>query len=154
MKDESPMMNKFKMMMAFKKMMSAMKDDDSFMSKPMMTYDNMKSNYNNKFGDMMEKKMDMEKFEKMYKMVSEMKSSNNKFDFNAGPSAAMPMSDAMPMMPMARSETPSFEKMASLMSMMNFRSKREASGDALALNDRLKEKMVAVFEQQQQKVGN
>merc|ERR1740137_328311 len=138
------MMNKFKMMMAFKKMMSAMKDDDSFMSKPMMTYDNMKSNYNNKFGDMMEKKMDMEKFEKMYKMVSEMKSANNKFDFNGGPSAAMPM---------ARSETPSFEKMASLMSMMNFRSKREASGDALALNDRLKEKMVAVFEQQQQKVG-
>merc|ERR1719483_789142 len=57
MKDESPMMNKFKMMMAFKKMMSAMKDDDSFMSKPMMTYDNMKSNYNNKFGDMMEKKI-------------------------------------------------------------------------------------------------
>jgi len=145
MKDESPMMNKFKMMMAFKKMMSAMKDDDSFMSKPMMTYDNMKSNYNNKFGDMMEKKMDMEKFEKMYKMVSEMKSANNKFDFNAGPSAAMPM---------ARSETPSFEKMASLMSMMNFRSKREASGDALALNDRLKEKIEAVFEQQQQKVGN
>merc|ERR1719483_1197066 len=145
------MMNKFKMMMAFKKMMSAMKDDDSFMSfmsKPMMTYDNMKSNYNNKFGDMMEKKMDMEKFEKMYKMVSEMKSANNKFDFNAGPS------DAMPMMPMARSETPSFAKMASLMSIMNFRSKREASGDALALNDRLKEKMQAVFEQQQQKVGN
>merc|ERR1719483_1730791 len=80
-----------------------------------------------------------------------MKSANNKFDFNAGPSAAMPM---MPMMPMARSETPSFEKMASLLSMMNFRSKREASGDALALNDRLKEKMEAVFEQQQQKVGN
>jgi len=103
MEDESLMLNKFKMMMAFKKMMSAMKDDDSFMSKPMMSYDNIKSKYNNKFGDMMEKKMDMEKFEKMYKMVSEMKSGNNKFD----------------VMPMARSETQNFAKMASLMSIMN-----------------------------------
>jgi len=142
MEDESPMMNKFKMMMAFKKMMSAMKDDDSFMSKPMMSYDNMKSNYNNKYGDMMENKMDMEKFEKMYKMVSEMKSGSNKYDFNTHA------------MPMARSETPNFEKMASLMSMMNFRSKRQASGDALALNDRLKEKMETVLEKQQQKIGN
>merc|ERR1719154_154650 len=141
-KKDSPMMNKFKMMMAFKKMMSAMKDDDSFMSKPMMSYDNMKSNYNNKYGDMMENKMDMEKFEKMYKMVSEMKSGSNKYDFNTQA------------MPMARSETPNFEKMASLMSMMNFRSKRQASGDALALNDRLKEKIETVFEQQQQKIGN
>jgi len=138
MEDESLMLNKFKMMMAFKKMMSAMKDDDSFMSKPMMSYDNIKSNYNNKFGDMMDKKMDMEKFEKMYKMVSEMKSGNNKFD----------------VMPMARSETPNFAKMASLMSIMNLRSKREASSDVLALNDRLTEKIEAVFEQQQQKVGN
>ena len=102
--DESPMMNKFKMMVTFKKMMSAMKNDDSFMSEPMMPYNTMKSNYNNKFGDMMEKKMDMEKFEQMYKMVSEMKSGNNKFN----------------VVPMARSETPNFEKVASLMSMMNF----------------------------------
>jgi len=146
MEDESPMMNKFKMMIAFKKMMSAMKDDDSFMSKPMMSYDHMKSNYNNKYGGMMEKNMeknmDIDKFEKMYKMVSEMKSGNNKYDYNSNA------------MPMARSETPNFEKMASLMSMMNFRSKRQASGDALALNDRLKEKIEAVFEQQQEKIGN
>jgi len=141
-KKDSPMMNKFKMMMAFKKMMSAMKDDDSFMSNPMMSYDAMKSNYNNRYGDMMEKKMDMEKFEKMYKMISEMKSGSNKYDFNTHA------------MPMARSETPNFEKMASLMSMMNFRSKRQASGDALALNDRLKEKMETVLEKQQQKIGN
>merc|ERR1711970_1285312 len=37
--------------------------------------------------------------------------------------------------------------------MLNFRSKREAN-DALALNDRLKEKIQAVFEEQQAKIGN
>merc|ERR1712013_771233 len=35
----------------------------------------------------------------------------------------------------------------------NFRSKRAAEGDALALNDRLKEKIQHVFEEQQSKIG-
>merc|ERR1719427_2160458 len=47
--------------------------------------------------------------------------------------------------------TTDFEKMANIM--LNFRSKREAN-DALALNDRLKEKIQAVFEEQQAKIGN
>merc|ERR1711956_106239 len=49
-------------------------------------------------------------------------------------------------------ETPDFEKMANFM--MSYRSKREANDDALALNDRLKEKIQAVFEEQQSKIGN
>merc|ERR1712086_966230 len=49
-------------------------------------------------------------------------------------------------------ETPDFEKMADFM--MSYRSKREANDDALALNDRLKEKIQAVFEEQQSKIGN
>merc|ERR1739844_787622 len=36
----------------------------------------------------------------------------------------------------------------------SFRSKRQAAGDALALNDRLKEKIQHVFEEQQSKIGN
>merc|ERR1719290_562178 len=36
----------------------------------------------------------------------------------------------------------------------SFRSKRAADTDALALNDRLKEKIQAVFEEQQAKIGN
>merc|ERR1712123_452684 len=43
-------MDQFKMMMTFKKMMSNMKNDDSFMSEKMMPYDMMKSQYNNKYG--------------------------------------------------------------------------------------------------------
>merc|ERR1712002_1316894 len=45
-----------------------------------------------------------------------------------------------------------FNKMANFF--QNFRSKRAAEGDALALNDRLKEKIQHVFEEQQSKIGN
>merc|ERR1712013_334741 len=45
-----------------------------------------------------------------------------------------------------------FNKMANFFK--NFRSKRAAEGDALALNDRLKEKIQHVFEEQQSKIGN
>lgn len=137
----SPSMKKMKLMMAFKKMMSSMQNDDSFMMKKMMPYDMMKSQYNNKYGSMQDNKMDMNKFEQMYKMISEMKSDNY-------------MTNDSPVMPKQRSnfETPDFEKMANFM--INFRSKRAASDDALALNDRLKEKIEAVFEVQQNKIGN
>merc|ERR1711887_491272 len=73
----------------------------------MMSFDWMKNKYNNKYG--MNERMDMDKFEKMYKMANFFK---------------------------------------------NFRSKRQAAGDALALNDRLKEKIQHVFEEQQSKIGN
>merc|ERR1712013_873183 len=43
---------------------------------------------------------------------------------------------------------------AAFRSVKNFRSKRAAEGDALALNDRLKEKIQHVFEEQQSKIGN
>merc|ERR1739838_395390 len=141
MDDQSSSMNKFKLMMAFKKMMSGMKNDDSFM---------MKNKYNNKYGNMKDNKMDMDKFEKMYAMISEIKNEKKQFDFMSNDSPAV--------MPMQRSvmpkfmETPDFEKMANFM--MSYRSKREANDDALALNDRLKEKIQAVFEEQQSKIGN
>merc|ERR1711892_95413 len=77
MDDESSSMNKFKLMMAFKKMMSGMKNDDSFMMEKMMPYDMMKNKYNNKYENM----KDMDKFEKMYAMISEMKNEKKQFDF-------------------------------------------------------------------------
>merc|ERR1712086_451025 len=132
--------DQFKMMMTFKKMMSNMKNDDSFMSEKMMPYDMMKSQYNNKYG-MNDNKMDMNKFEKMFKMISEMKSQKQQYE---APVAAMRSSMNFDM--------PDFEKMANFMA--NFRSKRAADTDALTLNDRLKEKIQHVFEQQQSKVGN
>lgn len=131
-------MDKFNMMMTFKKMMSGMRNDDSFMMEKLMPYDSMKSKYNNKWG-MNDNKMDMEKFQKMYEMVSNMKSENMKYE---APVAAMRSSI----------DIPDFEKMANFMA--NFRSKRAADTDALALNDRLKEKIQHVFEEQQSKVGN
>jgi len=131
-------MDKFNMMMTFKKMMSGMRNDDSFMMEKMMPYESMKSKYNNKWG-MNDNKMDMEKFQKMYEMVSNMKSENMKYE---APVAAMRSSI----------DIPDFEKMANFMA--NFRSKRAADTDALALNDRLKEKIQHVFEEQQSKVGN
>merc|ERR1711892_1602968 len=127
-------------MMTFKKMMSNMKNDDSFMSEKMMPYDMMKNQYNNKYG-MNDKKMDMNKFEKMFEMISEMKSQKQQYD---APVAAMRSSMNFDM--------PDFEKMANFMA--NFRSKRAADTDSLALNDRLKEKIQHVFKQQQSKVGN
>jgi hypothetical protein len=134
--DDKSSMDKFKMMMTFKKMMSGMKNDDSFMMEKMMPYDMMKNKYNTKYGM---NKMDMNKFEKMYAMISEMKSEKKRYDT---PVAAMRSS----------LEIPDFEKMANFM--MNFRSKREATNDALALNDRLKEKIQNVLEEQQTRVGN
>jgi len=133
-------MDQFKMMMTFKKMMSNMKNDDSFMSEKMMPYDMMKSQYNNKYG-MNDNKMDMNKFEKMFEMISEMKSQKQQYE---APVAAMRSSMDFDM--------PDFEKMANYMA--NFRTKRAADTDALALNDRLKEKIQHVFEEQQSKVGN
>merc|ERR1712086_10981 len=115
-------MDQFKMMMTFKKMMSNMKNDDSFISEKMMPYDMMKSQYNNKYG-MNDNKMDMNKFEKMFEMISEMKTQKKQYE---APVAAM------------RSSM-DFDMMANFMA--NFRSKRAADTDALALNDRLKEKI-------------
>merc|ERR1711892_1650084 len=98
----------------------------------------MKSQYNNKFG-MNDNKMDMNKFEKMFEMISEMKTQKKQYE---APVAAMRSSMDFDM--------PAFEKMAKFMA--NFRSKRAADTDALALNDRLKEKIQHVFEEQQSKV--
>merc|ERR1719348_2636340 len=56
-------MDRFQMMMKFK---------------DMMHYSMMKSKYNNKYG--MDNKMDMEKFEKMYDMVKQMKHQSYKMD--------------------------------------------------------------------------
>jgi len=131
-------MSKFRMMMNFRKMMNAMKQDESFMSEKMMPFDMMKSKYSGMYG--MDNKMDMNKFEKMFEMVSDMKSDKHEYEYEA-PVKAMRSS----------LNSPDFEKMASLM--MHFRSKRQAN-DALALNDRLKEKIEHVFEQQQARVGN
>jgi hypothetical protein len=100
--DDKSSMDKFKMMMTFKKMMSGMKNDDSFMMEKMMPYDMMKNKYNTKYGM---NKMDMNKFEKMYAMISEMKSEKKRYDT---PVAAMRSSF----------EIPDFEKMANFM--MNF----------------------------------
>merc|ERR1711892_1360564 len=112
-----------------------MKNDDSFMSEKMMPYDMMKSQYNNKYG------MNDNKMEKMFKTISEMKSQKQQY---AAPVAAMSSS--------MDSDMSDFEKMANFMA--NFRSKRAVDTDALSLNDRLKEKIQHVFEQQQSKVGN
>merc|ERR1719228_964362 len=132
-----------------KKMMNSMKNDDYMMEK-MTPYDMMKKNYNNKFGDMKDS-MDMHKFEKMFEMMSEMKSKNKQYDYmNNKDDAVLPVQRSV-MPSHAKWGTTDFEKMANIM--LNFRSKREAN-DALALNDRLKEKIQAVFEEQQAKIGN
>merc|ERR1739846_64748 len=61
------------------KMMNSMKNDDYMMEK-MTPYDMMKKNYNNKWGDKKDS-MDMHKFEKMFEMMSEMKSKNKPYDY-------------------------------------------------------------------------
>merc|ERR1712034_115173 len=99
--------------------------------------DDMYNMYNKNNYENMDSKM--EKFQKMYEMVSNMKSENMKYE---APVAAMRSSI----------DIPDFEKMANFMA--NFRSKRVADTDALALNDRLKEKIQHVFEEQQAKIGN
>jgi len=147
--DQSPSMNKFKTMMLMNKMMNSMKNDD-YMTEKMTPYDMMKKNYNNKFGDMKDS-MDMHKFEKMFEMMSDMKSKNKQYDYmNNKDDAVLPVQRSV-MPSHAKWGTTDFEKMANIM--LNFRSKREAN-DALALNDRLKEKIQAVFEEQQAKIGN
>merc|ERR1711892_722840 len=65
--------------------MQNIKNDDSFMSEKMMPYDMMKSQYNNKYG-MNVNKMDMNKFEKMFEMISEMKTQKKQYE---APVAAM-----------------------------------------------------------------
>merc|ERR1712123_103795 len=79
---------------------------------------NNKYNYNNKYG-MNDNKMDMNKFEKMFQMISEMKSQKQQYE---APVAAMRSS--------MDSDMPDFEKMANYMA--NFRSKRAADTDSLA----------------------
>merc|ERR1711892_407179 len=49
------------------------------MSEKMMPYDMMKSQYNNKYG-MNDNKMDMNKFEKMFEMISEMKTQKKQYE--------------------------------------------------------------------------
>jgi len=143
--DMDQKMDKFKMMLKFTKMMNAMKNDDSFMSEKMMPYGDMESRYYNKFGST--DNMDMEKFQKMYEMVNDMKMKSNEKQFAAARSS---MYDS----PSMRSsvDMSDFETMWN--NMKSFRHKRQANDDALALNDRLKEKIQHVFEEQQSKVGN
>jgi hypothetical protein len=131
-------MDKFKMMMMFKKMMNNMKNDESFMRDDMMSYDSMKSQYNNKYG--MNEQMDMHKFEKMFDMIKSMKHQEKQYD---APIASR----------MRSSMAPDFASVAEFFK-NSFRSKRAADTDALALNDRLKEKIQHVFEEQQAKIGN
>merc|ERR1719431_2330918 len=90
----------------------------------------------------------MNKFKTMMLMNKMMNSMKNYDYMNNKDDAVLPVQRSV--MPSFRGTT-DFEKMANIM--LNFRSKREAN-DALALNDRLKEKIQAVFEEQQAKIGN
>jgi len=141
--------DRFQMMMKFKEMMDDMQYDDSFMNQDMMPYSMMKSKYNNKYG--MDNKMDMEKFEKMYDMVKQMKHQSYKMDEMRDSSPIAAFRSAMNF-DNNNHKSMDFNKMANFFK--NFRSKRAADTDALALNDRLKEKIQHVFEEQQSKIGN
>merc|ERR1712033_80329 len=136
-------------MMKFREMMDDMKYDNSFMDQDMMPYSMMKSKYNNKYG--MDNKMDMEKFEKMYDMVKQMKHQSYKMD-EMRDSAPIAAFRSVMNFDNNNQKSMDFNKMANFFK--NFRSKRQAAGDALALNDRLKEKIQHVFEEQQSKIGN
>merc|ERR1712115_576754 len=142
-------MDRFQMMMKFKEMMDDMQYDDSFMNQDMMPYSMMKSKYNNKWG--MDNKMDMEKFEKMYDMVKQMKHQSHKMDEMRDSSPIAAFRSAMNF-DNNNHKSMDFNKMANFFK--NFRSKRAADTDALALNDRLKEKIQHVFEEQQSKIDN
>jgi len=142
-------MDRFQMMMKFKEMMDDMQYDDSFMNQDMMPYSMMKSKYNNKYG--MDNKMDMEKFEKMFDMVKQMKHQSYKMDEMRDSSPIAAFRSAMNF-DNNNHKSMDFNKMANFFK--NFRSKRAADTDALALNDRLKEKIQHVFEEQQSKIGN
>merc|ERR1712038_648403 len=102
----------------------------------------MESKYYNKFGST--DSMDMEKFQKMYEMVNDMKMKSNEKQFAAARYDSPSMRSSVDMS--------DFETMWN--NMKSFRHKRQANDDALALNDRLKEKIQHVFEEQQSKVGN
>jgi len=141
--------DRFQMMMKFKEMMDDMQYDDSFMNQDMMPYSMMKSKYNDKWG--MDNKMDMEKFEKMYDMVKQMKHQSYKMDEMRDSSPIAAFRSAMNF-DNNNHKSMDFNKMANFFK--NFRSKRAADTDALALNDRLKEKIQHVFEEQQSKIGN
>merc|ERR1711910_58965 len=74
----------------------------------------MKKNYNNKFGDMKDS-MDMHKFEKMFEMMSEMKSKNKQYDYmNNKDDAVLPVQRSV-MPSHAKWGTTDFEKMANIM---------------------------------------
>jgi len=141
-------MDRFQMMMKFKEMMDDMKYDNSFMDQDMMSYSMMKSKYNDKWG--MDNKMDMGKFEKMFDMVQQMKQQS----YNDERREESPIAAFRSAMNFDNNNHKSmdFNKMANFFK--NFRSKRAADTDALALNDRLKEKIQHVFEEQQSKIGN
>jgi len=141
--------DRFQMMMKFKEMMDDMQYDDSFMNQDMMPYSMMKSKYNDKWG--MDNKMDMGKFEKMYDMVKQMKHQSYKMDEMRDSSPIAAFRSAMNF-DNNNHKSMDFNKMANFFK--NFRSKRAADTDALALNDRLKEKIQHVFEEQQSKIGN
>merc|ERR1712154_93653 len=112
-------------------------------SKPYMRdYDQDMYNYD------MDQKMDKFKMMlKFTKMMNDMKMKSNEKQFAAARSS---MYDS----PSIRSsvDMSDFETMWN--NMKSFRHKRQANDDALALNDRLKEKIQHVFEEQQSKVGN
>jgi len=143
-------MDNFQMMMKFKKMMNNMKNDDSFMNNDMMSFDGMKNKYNNKYG--MNERMDMDKFEKMYDMVKAMKHQSSDYTMQADHQAPIAAFRSVMNFDNNNQKSMDFNKMANFFK--NFRSKRAAEGDALALNDRLKEKIQHVFEEQQSKIGN
>merc|ERR1711931_576399 len=142
-------MDRFQMMMKFKEMMDDMQYDNSFMDQDMMPYSMMKSKYNDKWG--MDNKMDMGKFEKMFDMVKQMKHQSYKMDEMRDSSPIAAFRSAMNF-DNNNHKSMDFNKMANFFK--NFRSKRAADTDALALNDRLKEKIQHVFEEQQSKIGN
>merc|ERR1712240_642966 len=102
-----------------------MQYDNSFMDQDMMPYSMMKSKYNDKWG--MDNKMDeMRDSSPIAAFRSAMNFDNNNH------------------------KSMDFNKMANFFK--NFRSKRAADTDALALTDRLKEKIQHVFEEQQSKI--
>merc|ERR550519_2366329 len=115
-----------------------------------MSFDWMKNKYNNKYG--MNERMDMDKFEKMYDMVKSMKHQSSDYSMQADHQAPIAAFRSAMNFDNNNQKSMDFNKMANFFK--NFRSKRQAAGDALALNDRLKEKIQHVFEEQQSKIGN
>merc|ERR1712168_209041 len=94
----------------------------------------------------------MDKFEKMYDMVKAMKHRSSDYTMQADHQAPIAAFRSAMNFDNNNQKSMDFNKMANFFK--NFRSKRQAAGDALALNDRLKEKIQHVFEEQQSKIGN